>query len=78
MVKGTITDLKFNLMKEQLKKMFGKDLSLILKNVPLKQRIPSMLNVLVKTIMRKYESDFSDDEEWKQQERYLQVVHYDI
>ena len=32
-----------------------------------------MLNVLVKTIMRKYESDFSDD-----QERYLQVVHYDI
>ena len=23
MVKGTITDLKFNLMKEQLKKMFG-------------------------------------------------------
>ena len=37
-----------------------------------------MLNILVKTIMRKYESDFSDDEEWKQQERYLQVVHYDI
>ena len=50
MVKGTITDLKFNLMKEQLKKIFGE----VLKNAPLKQRIPSMLNILVETIMKNY------------------------
>ena len=52
MVKGTITDLKITLMKDQLKNMFGESLSSIEK-CPIKAEVPSMLNMLVETIMRK-------------------------
>ena len=51
MVKGTISYLKFNLMKDQLKKTFGKSLPSIEK-CPIKTGIPSMLNMLVETITR--------------------------
>ena len=50
MVKETITNLKFDLMKDQLKKMFRESLSSIEK-CPIKREIPSILNMLVETIM---------------------------
>ena len=51
MVKGAITDLKINLWKINWKICLENPCQ-VLKNAPLKQRIPSMLNMLVETIMR--------------------------
>ena len=79
MVKGTITYRKFNnLMKEQLKKMFGESLPNIEKCSIKTEDTFHAQHTSQNHYEEIYESDFSDDEEWKQQEHYLQVVHYDI
>ena len=66
-------------MKERLKKMFEESLHLILKNAPLKQRIPSMLNILVKSIMRNYmKVTLMMMRNTNNKKRTLQVISYNI
>ena len=71
MVKGTITDLKFNLMKDQLKKMFRE-------SFPSIEKCPIKADDIFHTRHASwnyheelYENDFTDDEECQQQETYL-------
>ena len=71
MVKGTITNLKFNLMKDQLKKMFRESLPSIEK-CPIKAEDTFHTQHASQNHYEElYESDFSDDEECQQQETYL-------
>ena len=71
MVKGTMTDLKFNLMKDQLKKMFRESLPSIEK-CPIKAEDTFHAQHASQNHYEElYKSGFSDDEEWQQQETYL-------
>ena len=68
MVKGTITDLKYDLMKEQLKKMFGESL-------PRKDKVTVKSEDTFHTQHNKqdlperefYESEFSEEDEYPQE-----------
>ena len=63
MVKGTIIDLKFNLMKDQLKKMFRESL-LSIEKCPIKREDTFHAQHASRNHYKKlYESDFSDDDE---------------
>ena len=71
MVKGAITDLKINLMKDQLKNMFGESLPSIEK-CPIKAEDTFHAQHASRNHYEElYQSDFSDDEEWQQQETNL-------
>ena len=63
MVKKTITNLKFNLMKDQLKKMFRESL-LSIEKCPIKREDTFHAQHASRNHYKKlYESDFSDDDE---------------
>ena len=63
MVKGAITDLKINLMKDQLKNMFGESLPSIEK-YPIKAEDTFHAQHASRNHYEElYQSDFSDDEE---------------
>ena len=71
MVKGTITNLKFNLIKEQLKKTFGKSLPSIEKcSIKIEDTFHAQ-HTSRNHYKELYESDFCDDEECLQQETYF-------
>ena len=71
MVKGTIIDLKFNLIKDQLKKIIGESLPSIEKCTIKAEDTFHAQHDSRNHYKELYESDFSDDEECQQQETYL-------
>ena len=71
MVKGTLTYLKFNLMKEKLIKMFGESLPSIEKCSIKAEDIFHAQDTSWNHYEKLYGNDFIDDEECQQQETYL-------
>ena len=71
MVKGTTTDLNCNLMKDQLKKMFGETLPSIEKYSIKAEDTFHTQHASRNHYEELYESDFSDNEECQQQVTYL-------
>ena len=78
MVEGTITNLNFNSMKDQLKKMFGESLRSIEK-CPIKAEDTFRAQHAIRNHYKElYKSDFSDDKNANNKKHTLQVIPNDI